>query len=227
LSGQFEGFSDDTLRFLRDLAAHNDKAWFEAHRADYETAFVTLALDFVRSMAPELQRLSKTICCEPRINGSVFRINRDVRFSKDKTPYKPHIDFTFWDGGPRGFSTPSMFLRIAPSQVVVGAGVHDFGAAAPAYRAAVDDSRRGPALAKVLVSVPGAYSASEPELKRVPRGFAAEHPRADLLKRKGLTVTLEQRPPDELGSAAFVAWCIGHYRALLPLHRWMLRTLSN
>ena len=182
--------------------------------------------EFVRAIAPELKKLSNSIRCEPRINGSVFRINRDVRFSKDKTPYKAHLDFTFWDGPERGFSTPSMFLRIAPKGLVIGAGVHDLGPAATAFRSAVDNGRQGAALSKVLEALEVSYSINEPALKRVPRGYQAEHPRADLLRRKGLTVTLQQRLPEELCTDEFVAWCVGHFRNFLPLHRWLLRVME-
>jgi uncharacterized protein (TIGR02453 family) len=222
----FAGFSATTMDFLRELAANNDKTWFDAHRSDYESAFVTPAENFVRALAPRLQTLSRSICCQPRINGSIFRLQRDQRFVTNNPPYKPHMDFTFWDGPDRGFGTPSLFLRITPDHLLIGGGVHDFGRAIQRYRAAVDDGRQGRGLAKVLAGLTGGYRVNEPALKRVPRDFDADHPRADLLRHKGLTVTLQQHLPAELNNHQFVDWCVTHYSAFRPLHRWLLRAVA-
>ena len=94
----FSGFPRETARFLADLAKNNEKAWFDAHRGDYDQFYVAPALAFVAAIGPRLQKISPTVAFEPRINGSLFRINRDVRFSKDKRPYKDHIDLWFWHG---------------------------------------------------------------------------------------------------------------------------------
>lgn len=90
------GFPAETLAFLRGLAENNTKAWFEAHRADYQAHYVEPALAFVAALGPRLQQIAPGAQFEPRINGSLFRINRDVRFSADKSPYKHHIDLWFW-----------------------------------------------------------------------------------------------------------------------------------
>jgi uncharacterized protein (TIGR02453 family) len=98
----FGGFPKGTAKFLRGLSKNNEKAWFEAHRGDYQTGYVEPALAFVEAIGPRLQKISPSISFEPKINGSLFRINRDVRFAKDKRPYKDHIDLWFWHGDKRG-----------------------------------------------------------------------------------------------------------------------------
>jgi uncharacterized protein (TIGR02453 family) len=97
----FEGFPPEGLAFLAGLAEHNEKAWFDAHRAEYERGLLEPARDFVDAIGPELEAVHPGIHADPRVNGSIMRINRDTRFSKDKRPYKTHLDLWFWEGeGP-------------------------------------------------------------------------------------------------------------------------------
>ncbi len=222
----FVGFSAKTFRFLKALSDNNDKAWFTDHRDDYEAAYLHPALSFVQDMGPQLQKLSKTVSFEPRINGSLFRIHRDVRFSKDKTPFKDHIDLWFWEGPDKGWSTPGFFLRLSAKSLILGCGMHRFDKAQlERYRAAVADPKTGAALQRALATATakGPYALPEPTRKRVPKGYDAEHARADLLRQDGLHLTWTGKPPKEAKSEAFVPWCHAHYKALMPLHRWLLK----
>ena len=98
---RFEGFSPDLLAFLRDLEKNNDKQWFDAHRSAYEALYLEPAKRFVEAMGPGLRKISKHLRAEGRVNGSIMRINRDTRFSKDKTPYKTGLFLLFTEGeGP-------------------------------------------------------------------------------------------------------------------------------
>jgi uncharacterized protein (TIGR02453 family) len=143
-------FPTETLAFLADLRAYNTKPWFDAHRHRYEAAYLEPAKAFVETIAPALEDLVPGIATEPRVNGSIFRIKRDTRFSKDKTPYKDHLDFWFW-AGDRRTALSGLFLRIAPDAVIVGAGAHGFDPPRLArYRAAVADSGAGRELAATV-----------------------------------------------------------------------------
>ncbi len=113
----FTGFPKETFAFLSGLERNNTKAWFEGHRGDYEQFHLAPARAFVEAMAPGLKKISKTLNAEPKVNGSIFRINRDVRFSKDKRPYKTTLDLWFWEGEKRGWEAPGMFLRLTPTHV--------------------------------------------------------------------------------------------------------------
>jgi len=223
--GPFTGFGPPTLRFLAGLEEHNEKAWFEAHRADYEAHYVAPGKAFVAALGPRLAALSPTVRFEPRVNGSLFRINRDVRFSRDKTPYKPHLDLWFWEGERKGWDAPGFFFRLAPRQLLLGVGMHAFQPPRlAAFREAVLDPERGAALEAVLAQIEaaGPYTVGGPRRRTVPRGLPADHPRAALLLAEGLVVTLEQSPPPEAGSEALVDWCFAHYERMAPLHRWLL-----
>ena len=89
-------FTSATFRFLEQLAEHNDKAWFEAHKAEYEDCVRTPALDYIRAMAPLLRDFAPEFRADARkLGGSLMRVQRNLRFSRDKTPYKTNIGIQF------------------------------------------------------------------------------------------------------------------------------------
>jgi uncharacterized protein (TIGR02453 family) len=222
---EFTGVPKQTLAFLRGLDAHNDKTWFEAHRAEYERDYLGAGIALVQALGPRLEALAPGLQYEPRVNGSLFRVHRDVRFSKDKTPYKAHLDLWFWEGGRKGWDAPGFFFRLAPKQLVLGVGMHRFEAAQlERYRQAVLDPRAGKALAECVAKVAQKpYRLGEASRKSVPRGLPADHPRAELLKHDGLTGMLDTRLPPALHTTGFVDDCVDHYRRLLPVHQWLMR----
>src|SRR5215831_16734386 len=222
-STEFTGFPSGTQRFLRGLAAHNEKTWFDEHRDEYERYYLEPAVAFVTVIGPKLRKIAPAIQFEPRVNGSVMRINRDVRFAKDKSPYKTHLDMWFWQGKQKGWDMPGYFLRIESTKVTVGAGMHHFMGTHPdAFRRAVLDDKQGRALAAAVKKVRGAgYEVFGATRKTVPRGLPADHPRAEFLKHDGLWSGVTSVSPNELSSAAFVDYCVRHYKALTPLNSWL------
>lgn len=219
----FQGFPAGTLRFLEGLEKNNEKAWFDGHREDYDAFYVDAAKSFVSALGPRLRKISKSVQYEPRVNGSLFRINRDVRFSKDKSPYKPHLDLWFWEGDKRGWETPGFFFRLAPAKVMLGAGMHQLGKEQlPRFRAAVLAEKSGKALATIAEKLRrGGYELGGATRKTVPRGLDAEHPRAALLLHEGLWGGWESTIPRSLGTAAFVDECVDHFAAVAPVSRWL------
>ena len=157
------------------------------------------------------------------MNGSILRINRDIRFSKDKSPYKDHLDLWFWTGDRKGWESSGFFFRLSPDRLLLGAGMHQFAAVVlPRYRAAVLDPRKGAALAAIVARLRKAgYQVGTESYKRVPPGMPADHPRAALLRHGGLHAAWDGKLPRELGTAAFVAFAAKHFAALAPLHRWL------
>lgn len=225
----FTGFPDSTFRFLRGIAKANSKEWFEAHRSDYEEFYVEPAKALVTELGPRLQKISPGVKFEPRVNGSLFRINRDVRFSKDKSPYKTHLDLWFWGGEHRGWDSPGYFFRMFANKLILGAGMHRFEKAhLEAYRQAVLDTRKGRALEAAIDKVKreGPYEIGGATRKKVPRGFDPEHERASLLLHEGLWAGHEGKVPAEARSESFVDFCVAHYRAVSPVSRWLLTLQS-
>ncbi|MGH6922683.1 MAG: DUF2461 domain-containing protein [Propylenella sp.] len=226
----FAGFSKGTAAFLRGLTKNNDKAWFDAHRVDYEAHYVEPAKNFVAVIGPRLQKISPTVAFEPKVNGSLFRINRDVRFSKDKTPYKNHLDLWFWHGDRRGWGSPGFFFRMFSDRLILGSGMHMFEKEQlEAYRRAVVDERAGKALAKTVEKVrsAGPYEVGGATRKSVPRGFDPSHPRAEFLLHEGLFASLDTKPGKITETPEFVDYCLGHFAAMWPISRWLLDEVSG
>lgn len=139
----FAGFTEDTVRFLSELTSNNEKAWFEENRARYEAAWVEPARLFVEALGGKLKKIVPGLRCEAKIDGSILRINRDVRFSKNKAPYKEHFDLWFWEGAKRAYDAPGVFFRLRPDALEFGAGIYGFGSSAVVkkFRKAVMDEK--------------------------------------------------------------------------------------
>jgi uncharacterized protein (TIGR02453 family) len=216
-------FSKETVRFLAGLRRNNKKEWFEAHRDDYDSHFIEPAKAFVAALAPRLARIDPAIHAEPRVNGSILRINRDVRFSKDKSPYKDHLDLWFWSGEDKGWDCSGFFFRLTPDELLVGGGMHGFMPEALArYRAAVLDDVKGAALVRAVAKVRKAgHEVGGQTYKKTPRGVAEDHPRADLLKHSGLYAGWTGKHPRELSGPGLVSFVAKHCAAVAPIHHWL------
>jgi len=223
----FHGFSPKTTKFLKDLDKNNTREWFEKHRPDYEEHVMGPAREFVLAMADRLDQFDPAIEATPKVNRSIRRINRDTRFSKDKRPYKNHLDFYFPHGGFKG--RPGYWLRLTPKQVGLGAGLHGFDdRLLKEWRQAIDAEKTGKPLAASLARLEKAkYHVYGEHYKRVPKGFDADHPRADLLKYAGIHVGVDVSHPEEFTTKAFPTFVMGHFRKLRPVTDWLAELTNN
>ncbi|MEM6455830.1 MAG: DUF2461 domain-containing protein [Acidobacteriota bacterium] len=231
-SNLFDGFPTAGIDFLAGLADNNSKDYFDANRKIYDSALIGPAKAFVEMMGEALrQRTGRDgVRAEPRVNGSIFRLNRDVRFSKDKTPYKDHLDFIFWEGEGKGRTCPSFYLRLTPTETVLGTGMIGFDKKKlPTFREVVADDDRGAALETAIAEArANAEAYGDVELRgthyqKVPRGYAADHPRAALLKHAGVHLQYRDKtPPDVQDTVGFVDWCGARWQALDPLQHWLI-----
>lgn len=228
MSGVFDHFPEATRRFLAGIAAHNEKAWFDGNRALYEAGYVEAGKAFVTALAPHLQALSPEVHAEPRVNGSIMRVNRDVRFSNDKRPYKTHLDFWFWHGQKKGWNCPGFYLRVTPEAVFIGTGMHRFDKEMlDSFRHSVILPRSGKALLETVrqVEAAGPYEVGERTRKRPPKGFETEPERAGFLLFEGLTATIGL-PGEAAFSPGFVDLAAGHFAATWPIGAWLLKEIS-
>ena len=218
----FDGFDRALLRYLEELRANNEREWFHAHRDEYETLLLEPAREFVEAAGEELRAHVPDVEAEPRVNGSIFRIARDTRFSKDKRPYKDHLDLWFWVGDrKRG---PGFWFRLTPNELLLGGGMHHFDPAQlERYRTDVVDDGRGSALQDEVERLRAAgYQIGGERYKRTPRGFEAPEDRASLLLHEGIFAWLAFSPvPAEVFTAAFPRFCAERYRPLAPLVGWL------
>jgi uncharacterized protein (TIGR02453 family) len=181
----FSGFSSDGLQFLRDLAAHNDRAWFQPRKGDFERLLKEPLEELCAALGDRFARLDVPLQADPI--RSPFRIYRDVRFSKDKSPYKTYISASFpWIGEGSGVGG---YFAVHPHEAYVGGGMwHPDGATLAAWRSAVNDRPRAIHAALRDAAFVATFGQVDGErLKRVPSGFPADHPDAELLKLKDVT----------------------------------------
>ncbi|HZS39005.1 MAG TPA: TIGR02453 family protein, partial [Polyangia bacterium] len=117
-------FTPDLFRFLRELAANNNREWFNDNKQRYEQSVRDPFLRFVGDLAPRLKKISPRFVADPKpVGGSMMRIYRDTRFAKDKSPYKTAVMAHFWhDKGKEG-ATPAFFMRVQPGDSSVGGGI--------------------------------------------------------------------------------------------------------
>jgi uncharacterized protein (TIGR02453 family) len=218
----FDGFPPETIRFLGELRANNRKDWFDAHRSDYEACWVAPAKAFVVAAGQQLTELAPGIRAEPRVLGSILRINRDTRFSRDPSPYKDHLDFWFWEGERRR-AVSGFFARLTPEFLGVGAGCHGFDAERlPVFRQAVADPGSGAELAGIAQRLEAAgYQLAGATLKRPPAGWADGGPAERFLLHKALFVHHDEPADERVQTAAVLSTCMRHWSALAPLHRWL------
>ena len=220
---RFEGFADRDGRFFRALARNQRRPWFEAHRREYEEGWLA---PMKALLAEVRERIDGLFPRHPLREPKVFRIHRDVRFSRDKSPYKTHIGgYVAIDGAGEGPSAPAaLYLHLGAAEVFVAAGQYmmDPGQLAR-FREAVVDDRRGGDLVAILrkLTRAGFTVGSHDLLQRVPRGFDPNHPRADLLRRKGLIVTFPELPRELLVTRGLIDWLVRHTREAVPLVEWL------
>jgi uncharacterized protein (TIGR02453 family) len=224
---EFSGFPGEGLQFLADLVENNEREWFNEHKKTYLDSVVAPAVAFVQAMGDRLQFISPHIQYDTRTNGqgSLMRIYRDVRFSKDKSPYKTWVGIRFWEGGRKAGGNPGFYFGFDATGGGMHVGMHGFDKMMlRAYREAVDDDQLGSELEAALESVhaAGAYEINGAHYKRVPRGYEPDHPRADLLRHNTLYVSSPGIEPAVLSSAGLVDVVMDHCEKTAPVQRWLV-----
>jgi len=190
---RYVGFGDDSLGFLRELQANNNREWFKANKERYEERVLDVALRFIQSMQGPLAKFAPHFEATPtRVGGSLMRVYRDTRFSKDKTPYKTNIGIQFRHDKAKDVHSPGYYVHIAPDSVFLGAGM---------WRPD-SDSLRG--IRERIVARPAQwqrtladasfkrhYKLGGESLTRPPRGFDKDHECIDDIKRKSFIAVKE------------------------------------
>lgn len=227
MMAQFNGFPQQTLDFLSAITENNNKAWFEAHRDDYNAYIKEQGQVFASVLGVRLQEIVPELVVDPRANGSgnMLRFYRDTRFSKDKSPYKTNISMWFWQGAGKKMARPGFGFQLEPTGCGVAAG--QFGFPKPmleTYRQAVVHDELGPALVEAVAQIRGAgeYTIEGEQYKQVPRGFNPDHPRADWLKFGGLWASSPRIPPEVITSPELVDVMVEHCRVMAPVQHWLI-----
>jgi uncharacterized protein (TIGR02453 family) len=221
---RFTGFDKNAMQFWHELASEMSKEWFVANKQRYETEWVApmtaLLGEVARRLAPAYRPLALGV-------PKVMRIYRDVRFSNDKTPYKTHIGavITVADKAVGEGGNSAMYVHLGIEEEFVGVGCYQFDAAKLAsWRKAVA-GKPGGALQQLIARLrkAGYVVGGHDDYKKVPKGFEPDHPRAELLKMKGLTGGFPEIPAGLLCKPGLADWLVKHGTAMAPLVLWLHR----
>ena len=215
----FAGFAKQGVPFFHGLAVAQSRDWFQAHKADYETLWRLPMISLLAGLRAPAEKLFGRKVAPPKI----FRLNRDVRFSKDKSPYKLHC------GGLLGFGEVSAPEGVAGLYVQLG--LEDFAATGfyqldpdrlALLRKRILDEKAGGKLARLVAALEaeGLSITSTETLKRAPSGVAPDHPRIALLRQKGLAISFPEIPKRVRFTAGLEGWLLEQLRIATPVVKW-------
>lgn len=202
----FEGIPSAAFRFYEELEEHNNREWWLEHKDIYDAAVKEPLVALLSELEPEFGP------------AKIFRPNRDIRFSQDKSPYKTAQGAFAASQEGLGF-----YLQVSADGLLIGGGCHSYTPPQLArFRAAVDAPDSGGELQQIVDSVAAAGFAIQGEkLKTVPRGFDKDHPRAELLKHKSLSAGVEVGEPEWLSTPSAMQEIADRWEVLRPLVDWV------
>jgi uncharacterized protein (TIGR02453 family) len=199
----FRGWPVEAIEFYEGLRADNTKTYWQTNKSVYDECVLAPMKELLAELAPEFGA------------GKVFRPYRDVRFSKDKTPYKTAIGATTEQGG---------YVQLSADGLASGCGIYGMEPEQlAAYRAAVDDEKSGGELVAIVAAArkKGLDVMAHDTLATAPRGFAKDHPRIELLRLKGLASWQAWEIGAWLGTAKAKTRVVTFLRNSQPLHAWL------
>lgn len=226
MSKGFSGFHPRLFKFLAELEINNDREWFAENRGRYEEDVREPALAFIRAMAAPLAKISPhLVAVDKKVGGSLMRVHRDVRFSKDKSPYKTNVGIQFRHNAGKDVHAPGLYVHIALDDCFLGAGLwRPERDALAGIRKAVAESPDGWTKIwrrKGLAS----WSLGGETLQRPPRGFDPEHPLIDEIRRKDF-IAVCSIDHETVFDPAFVKNVSARFRATRPFVEFLTRAVG-
>ena len=213
-------FTAETMRFLRALKRNNRREWFNAHRDDYEAHVRQPMTAIVERLAVDLRAFAPELVASPKV--SMYRIYRDTRFSDDKTPYKTHVAAVFPTRGLLKHEGAGVYFHVSPTEVWIGGGM--YAPAAPQLFAVREHIAGHVKQLRAILESPGFRknlgALDGEKLKRVPRGFAKDHPAAEYVKFRQFIAGADF-PPALATSPKFYKTLLTVFREVTPLTRFL------
>ncbi len=219
--------TDELFRFFSDLEANNNREWFAQNKHRYEAHVKVPLLGLIEDFALPLSQISMHYLALPKaVGGSLFRIYRDIRFSKDKRPYKTHAGVHFRHESGKNAHAPGFYLHLSPDECFAAAGVWgpDTHTLKLIRHAIVDNTPRWTAIKEKLISHFDLAMHGE-SLKRTPRGFDPNHPYADDLRRKHF-VAVSQLSRDEVLDSCFLEHLAVTFRRSAPFMQFLTESIA-
>ncbi len=224
----FPGFSKDLFAFFEELVDNNNRDWFADNKERYLSKVVAPSMDFIRAMEKPLKKISPHFIAVPkRSGGSMMRIYRDTRFSKNKTPYKTNLGIHFRHEAGKDVHAPGFYFHIQPDQIMVGAGIwKPDSQALQQIRLMIDQYQARWKRMKSKKAMRDTFEWMGDSLVRPPRGYDREHPLLEDLKRKDFCVTAELKRKD-LKSSKAIDVVSAHFKTAMPLVRFLCDALHQ
>ena len=221
-------FPKNTAAFLSKLSKNNNREWFEANRELFNSEFLEPAVQFVAEMGEKLLTLDPEIVAIPKTDKSIFRLHRDVRFSKDKQPYKTNMGLFFWNGRKKKMDGSGFYFHLEPKYFFVGTGNYMFPKdLLKKFRETVADPVTGKELDSVVKKLKqkSGFKIGGKKFKKVPRGYDPDSPYAEYLLHDGIHVFYEDKDLKKLSSNP-VEYVFKLFKEMLPLHKWLVKNLD-
>jgi len=221
---QFEGFSAETVFFLKNLKENNNREWFLARKKDYNKKVLKPASDFVVEMGELLQKNSPGIQADPKVNRSISRIYRDTRYSSEQEPYKTYLGIWFWQGVRKVNESPGYYFELRPDQLYLSVGIRSFSRKIlHNYREAVANPKSGEKLVSIVEKIrenPD-YQVSREYYKRIPEGYQLQGKREELIRFNSLLASIEMPIPSELYNRNLLKLVFQIFKDFSPIHNWL------
>lgn len=220
-------FSPASFDFLTKLNANNNREWFERHRQEYEDAVRSPALDFIAAMADDIEALSPHFLAVPKkVGGSLMRVHRDVRFGKDKRPFKTNIGIQFRHFQGKDVHAPGFYVHLEPKECFLGVGIwHPDAPTLGRIRTAIAENKTAWLKASRDKTFTKNYELAGDSLANAPRGYTKDHPLLDDLKRKDFIAITEFRSTLAT-SARFKPEVVQSFRTAKPFMKFLCQSLD-
>ena len=220
-------FTKRTFKFLRELSQNNRREWFNNNKNRYEEYVRAPALLFIEEMKPLLESISPHFrAISKNTGGSLMRIYRDTRFSKDKTPYKTNIGIQFRHEAGKDIHAPGFYVHIEPGSVFLAAGIwHPDSRVSGKIRDMIDDNPHAWKSALENIQFRQFFELTGESLKRPPRGFSSDHPLITDLKRKDF-IAMHTLGTNDLFECGFPEKTIQRFSAAVPFMRYLCTALD-
>jgi uncharacterized protein (TIGR02453 family) len=220
-------FTEKTLTFLTDLAGNNRREWFKTHQQEYEEVVRTPALQLIGDMADELPAVSRHFTAQPKkAGGSLMRVQRDTRFSRDKSPYKTNIGIQFRHEQGKDIHAPGFYVHIAPGECFVGVGLwHPEARTLGKIRAALNARSAAWLAARDDKAFRHHFTLDGDSLVNPPRGYAKDHPLLEDLRRKDF-IGLAPLTSAQATSPALRPLIVQRFHQAAPFMRFLCQALE-
>ena len=223
-------FPNDAVAFLKKLSKNNNRDWFSANRNLYDKDFLEPAIQFVLEMGDKLQNISQNIHAVPKTDKSIFRLHRDIRFSKNKDPYKTNMGIYFWEGPGKKLECSGFYFHLEPKKFGIGVGMYQFTKEQlKKYRDIVSDPVMVTELNSIIIKIlkKSEYTINGKNYKKIPRGYNPNGKLADYLLYDSIYLWYDGKDIKVLNKKNVVNFIYKIFKDMSPLHMWLVKNILS